>query len=80
MRKQPSVTFVKAFIALEQAEDWAKQILGPFVIIHLYQDQENQMYAVCDRAAIDMIQETLDEYTQFLHKNIAMEIQLKENT
>jgi len=68
MNKQPSVTFVKVFSTLEQAEDWSTQIVGPSVIIHLYKNQENQLYAVCDQAGIDMLQETIDENAYWENK------------
>ena len=64
MRKHRSVSFTNAFETIEEAEAYIEKIIGPAIVIHLYNHDPktnlySELFAVCDQSAIDGLQEEL---------------------
>lgn len=57
-----TVSFLNCFGTLVEAEYFAKHLIEPNIILHLYRYEEEQLYAVCTKGSLEvMIQALADE-------------------
>jgi len=54
-----AVAFLACFKTYEEAEEFAKKVDKPLVIIHLYLEDEKSAFTLADREAINMLNAAL---------------------
>ncbi len=63
-----TLTFLQSFKELTEAQEWQKRIKKPTVIVHLYEDEGSELFAVMSEADAKYITEAIKAKRRELEK------------
>jgi len=55
-----TLTFLQSFKEMTEAQEWQKRIKKPTVIVHLYEDEDSELFAVMSEADAKCITEAIE--------------------
>ena len=63
-----TLTFLQTFKKLSDAQEWQKRIKKPTVVVHLYEDEGSELFAVMSEADAKCITEAIEAKRRELEK------------
>ena len=63
--KVQSISFIKSYKTFAEAEAWSKMIVGPSFIIHLWDQDGTELFAVCTQNSLDDMADLIASHTDF---------------
>jgi hypothetical protein len=63
-----TLTFLQTFKELTEAQHWQKKIKKPTVIVHLYEHEDSELFAVMSEADAKCITEAIEAKRRELEK------------
>jgi len=63
-----TLTFLQSFKNLLDAQEWQKRIKKPTIIVHLYEHEDSELFAVMSEAEAKCITEAIDAKRRELEK------------
>ena len=63
-----TLTFLQSFKEMTEAQEWQKRIKKPTVIVHLYEHEDSELFAVMSEADAKCITEAIEAKRRELEK------------